>query len=320
VIGCAEEVDGVSAPETRGPLRVRRAPARALRLLALCALVAGCAKPFEPVPDPLRVRAGSIDAAALTATLAEVPRPVPERIERMRQLFLQAGCGSEYLELVMPGGTPYPNVICTLPGRSRWTIVVGAHVDRADDGNGVVDNWTGAALLPHLYRSLAVQEREHSFVFIGFGHVTLDQQGSRGYLRRLGKTRREHIRAMVSLKGLGLGPTSMWSSQADRNLRQDLHSVAKALGLPLESTRFYENVNTDSSSFAWWGIPVITIHSFDQKSARLLHQPYRDRDVSLVDPAAYYDSARLVALYLAYLDDTLRLRDERRDEPVPEAS
>jgi hypothetical protein len=313
----------VSESETDSPLRPRRGASWLGSALCVAAFALGaqaCAKPFVPVPDPLRVRAGSIDTAALAVTLAHVPRAIPERIDRLVELFQQAGCGSEYLDVQMPGGTPYPNVICTLPGRSRWTVVVGAHVDRAADGNGVVDNWSGVALLPHLYRSLAVQEREHSFVFIGFGHVTLDQQGSRGYLRRLGAMRREHIRAMVNLKGLGLGPTSMWSSQADRNLRQDLHAVAKALGLPLESTRFFENVNADSQSFLWWGIPAITIHSFDQKTARLLQQPYRDRDVSLIDPAAYYESARLISLYLAYLDETLRIRDERGDEPQPEAS
>ncbi len=313
----------MSESEARSPLRGRRSLPlvwRASGAAALAFVGLACAQPFVAVPDPLRVRAGSIDAAALAATLSRVPRPIPERIDRLVELFLQAGCGSEYLEVVMPGGTPYPNVICTLPGRSHWTIIVGAHVDRPDDGNGVVDNWSGVALLPHLYRSLAAQEREHSIVFIGFGHVTLDQQGSRGYLRRLGTTRREHIRAMVNLKGLGLGPTSMWSSQADRNLRQDLHSVAKAMGLPLASARFFENVNADSQSFLWWGIPAITIHSFDKKNARLLYQPHLDRDVSQIDPAAYYDSARLISLYLAYLDDTLRIRAEQRDEPQPEAS
>lgn len=302
--------------------RVRSVPvrriARGARAALLAAGVLACADRFTPVPDPVRVRVGNIDARALEATLGTVPRPIPERIERIVELFRQAGCGTEFLEVSLPGKTPYPNVICTLPGRSRKTIVVGAHVDRPADGNGVVDDWTGASLLPHLYRALAIERREHSFMFVGFGHATLKEQGSHGFLRRLDDERRENIRAMVDLKGLGLGPTAVWVSQADRDLRQDLYAVAKALGLPLQSVRFYTNVTADSKAFRFWGIPAITIHSFDKENARMLEQSYRDRDPSQVDMGAYFDSARLIAVYLGYLDDTLRIRDQRGGETPPE--
>jgi Zn-dependent M28 family amino/carboxypeptidase len=247
-----------------------------------------------PVPDPLRAR-GAIDAGQLQSA-SQVPERT-RRTERLTQLFKQAGCGSEFLEVTEHGGTPYPNVICTLPGKTNYTIVVGANVDKPPDGKGVIDNWTGAALLPHLYRSLAAAPRQHSFLFIGFGHVLKDEQGSRGYLRRLGAEKRDRIRAMVNLKGLGLGATSIWSTQADRNLRQDLHSVAKAIGLPLESVRFFRNVNADSEAFLFWGIPSITITSYSKTNAHLLENPVRDREVSQIDLTAYYDSARLLALH-----------------------
>jgi len=290
----------------------------ALVALVCATLVAlACAKPFVPVTDPLRIRVGAIDAGQLQASVSDVPEKNADRIERVTQLFQQAGCGSEFLEVALYGGTPYPNVICTLPGRSSYTIVVGANVDKPLDGKGVIDNWTGAAMLPHLYRSLAAAPREHSFLFIGFGHVLKDEQGSRGYLRRLGAEKRDRIRAMVSLKGLGLGPTSVWSTQADRNLRQDLFAVAKALGLQLDAVRFFKNVNTDSEAFLFWGIPSITVTSFDKSNARLLEEPVRDRDISQIDLAAYYDTARLLAHYLAYLDDTLRLREDRKVAAPP---
>jgi peptidase M28-like protein len=297
-------------PERSGRARVRsRGPA----LAALCALAAlgGCAKPFVPVTDPMRVRTGAIDAGQLEASVMHVPVKIIERVQRVKELFQQAGCGTEYLQVVDNGGGPYPNVICTLPGRSHNTIVVGANVDKPDDGNGVIDNWTGAAMLAHLYRSLAASPREHSFVFIGFGHVLLNQQGARGYVRRLSADRRERIRAMVDLKGLGLGATSVWSTQADPNLRMDLVAVAKAVGLPLQSVRFFTNVNTDSEVFLFYGIPAITITSFGMANARMLAEPYLDKDTSKIDFASYYDTARLVSLYLAYLDETLRIREER---------
>jgi hypothetical protein len=302
------------------PERHHERSARARAFAALCALsvVLGCAKHFVPVTDPLRLRTGAIDAGQLEASVMNVPVKNQDRIERVEQLFKQAGCGTEYLQVAYNGGTPYPNVICTLPGRSHYTIVVGANVDKPDDGNGVIDNWTGAAMLAHLYRSLAVSPREHSFLFIGFGHVLLNEAGSRGYLRRLDADRRDHIRAMVSLKGLGLGATSVWSTQADPNLRMDLVSVAKAVGLPLQSVRFFKNVNTDSEAFLFWGIPAITITSFGMDNARILAEPYRDHDTSKIDLASYFDTARLVSLYLAYLDETLRIREERAAQVEPQ--
>ncbi|HVN39779.1 MAG TPA: M28 family peptidase [Myxococcota bacterium] len=301
-----------------GTSRARARPrGRAVAPLCVLAALCGCAKPFVAVTDPTRVRTGAIDAGQLEASVMHVPVKNMERVERVKQLFQQAGCGSEYLQVVYNGGTPYPNVICTLPGRSHYAIVVGANVDKPDDGNGVIDNWTGAAMLAHLYRSLAASPRDHSFVFVGFGHVLLNEQGARGYLRRLGGERRDRIRAMVDLKGLGLGATSVWSTQADPNLRMDLVSVAKAVGLPLQSVRFFTNVNTDSEVFLSYGIPAITITSFGMENARMLAEPYLDKSTSKIDFASYYDTTRLVSLYLAYLDETLRIREERAAKAEP---
>lgn len=290
--------------------------------VALVALVwlAGCSSKFMPIPDPIGIRVGAIDATLLEATLNDAPESNDDRVERVAELFQQAGCCGEMLTVALPGLTRYPNVICTLPGQSRETILVGAHIDHGPEGKGIVDNWTGVTLLPHLYRALAIQRRQHSFMFVCFGHLGTKSQSSKGFLRRLGPERRDRIQAMVNIKGLGLGPTALWGTQADRNLRQDLFSVAKALGLPLESVRFYKNVNTDSKQFMAYGIPAITVHSFDSRNARLLAQPNRDRDASQVDLGAYYDSARLIAAYLAYLDDTLKLRQQRHDKKQPAAS
>jgi len=48
------------------------------------------------------------------------------------------------------------------------TIVVGAHIDFSDSGRGVIENWTGASLLPSLFEALRQSPRKHKFVFVGF--------------------------------------------------------------------------------------------------------------------------------------------------------
>ncbi len=59
-------------------------------------------------------------------------------------------------------------MICVLPGNSEKVIIVGAHFDHVSDGSGVVDNWSGASLLPSLYQALKDHPRKHTFIFIGF--------------------------------------------------------------------------------------------------------------------------------------------------------
>jgi hypothetical protein len=288
----------------------RHASGRRLRATGWIALLVGalaCASDFTPVPDPVSVRVGTIDRPTLEAALEAVPVGMHRRAERLEALFIEAGCG-EHTRSEMPGGTPEANVVCELPGRSPWTILVGANLDRASDGIGAVDNWSGIALLPSLYQAVAAAPREHTYLFAGFAHVALKQRGSRQFLRRLGEEGRARIRAMISLKGLGLGTTAIWSTQADRNLRQDLFAVTKALDLPLRETRFFSNVSVDAQSFRYYDIPTLTVHSFDRKSARVLAQPGLDRSPDRIDRQDYFDTARTLGVYLAYLDDTYRIR------------
>jgi Zn-dependent M28 family amino/carboxypeptidase len=61
-----------------------------------------------------------------------------------------------------------PNVIGTLPGSSDSVIVIGAHFDHVESGEGVVDHGSGAALLPSLFQSLNGEPRKHTIVFIVF--------------------------------------------------------------------------------------------------------------------------------------------------------
>ena len=71
----------------------------------------------------------------------------------LKQMFAEAGCDEQHLSEQPVKGSKQPNVICLLPGTSDKVIIVGAHFDYVSAGNGVVDNWSGASLLPSLYRS-----------------------------------------------------------------------------------------------------------------------------------------------------------------------
>jgi Zn-dependent M28 family amino/carboxypeptidase len=107
-------------------------------------------------------------------------------------------------------GSRSPNVICTLPGESGAVILTGAHFDFSGRGKGVVDNWSGAALLPSLYQSLADRPRRHTFVFVGYTGEEAGLLGSQSYVKQLTPEQRSKIAAAVNLDCLGLSSTKLW--------------------------------------------------------------------------------------------------------------
>src|SRR5690349_1089597 len=76
--------------------------------------------------------------------LLEYPGKNADRAATIKALFAEAGCG-DHLQEQKAQDKNAPNVVCILPGSSEEEIIVGAHYDRVDDSDGVVDNWSGAS-------------------------------------------------------------------------------------------------------------------------------------------------------------------------------
>src|ERR1022692_3537823 len=197
-----------------------------------------------------------------------------------------------------------PNVICVLPGETDETIVVGAHTDEVlRTGDGVVDNWTGASLLPSLLFSLSAEKRHHTFVFVGFTAEEEGMVGSEYYVDHLTPEQRARIEAMINMDSLGLSPTKVWASHADKILLDAFAAVAMASKLPMSTMNVDNLGTTDSESFARYQIPRITLHSVTQDTMPLLHSP--NDTLAAIKMDDFYDSYHLIAEYLAYLDGAL---------------
>jgi Iap family predicted aminopeptidase len=203
-------------------------------------------------------------------------------------------------------GAKLPNVICVLPGTSGKVIIVGAHFDHVSEGGGVVDNWSGASLLPSLYEAVKVAPRTHTYVFIGFTDEEKGEFGSRFYARELSKDQVDAIDAMVNMDTLGLAPTEVWASHSDKQLTGALVFLARQMDLPVTSVNVEQVGGTDSEQFAARKIPSITIHSLTQETwnARILHTS-KDK-FSAIRLDDYYDSYRLIAAYIVFLDTVPR--------------
>jgi len=164
----------------------------------------------------------------------------------------------------------------------------------------VVDNWSGASLLPSLYQGLQTKPRRLTFVFIGFTAEERGLVGSKFYVSQLTKQRRETIHAMVNLDSLGLSDTKVWLNYADKKLAEGAFRVARSLHLPLAVVNVEHVGSSDADSFREKKIPCIDFHSVTQETLPVLHSP-QDK-LSAIHLPEYQHSYAFLAAYLAYLD------------------
>ena len=244
-----------------------------------------------------------VEQSGVVERLKGSPSDNREREKKLHQLFEAAGCKGEALADVEVEGSALPNVICKLPGESNSVIVVGAHYDKVTAGQGVVDNWSGAALLASLFESLKDEPRRHTFLFIGFTDEEKGLVGSAQFLEQTTAEQRSRIRAMINLDSLGLSPSKVWLSHADKGLATALNNVAHSMKLPLAGVNVEQVGSADSESFAKRRIPSLTIHSVTQETYPILHSSQDTLAAMHMDD--YYDTYRLVAAYLSYLDQKL---------------
>lgn len=226
-----------------------------------------------------------------------------EREATLKRMFSEAGCDDQHLSEQQVKGSKLPNVICFLPGTSDKVIIVGAHFDRVAAGDGVVDNWSGASLLPSLYEAVRIESRKHTYIFIGFTDEEQGEVGSRFYARQMTKEQVAVTDAMVNMDTLGLASTEVWVSHSDKTLTNALAYIAKQLNAPLAGVNVEQVGSTDAEQFSERKIPRITIHSLTQETwnAHILHTS-RDR-LSAVRLDDYYQTYHVLAAYLAYLDN-----------------
>jgi len=224
----------------------------------------------------------------------------PMREATLRRLFEQAGCSGEHLKEQPVPKAAAPNVICTLPGTGNEVIVVGAHFDHVHAGDGVVDNWSGASLLPSLFQSLSSEPRQHTYVFISFTDEEKGFIGSIFYADHLTGVEAARIRGMIDIDTLGLGPTEVWEDNSDAELVKELRDVASSMKLPVSTMNVDGVGDSDGQSFKHRNIPIITLHSVTKETFGVLHTK-RD-NLGAVKLDDYYDSYKLIAGYLAALD------------------
>lgn len=248
------------------------------------------------------LRLSPVSRVVVEARLGQYRGSNSEREATLKRMFVEAGCG-EHLSEQPVRRSRAPNLICVRPGR---VIIVGAHFDRVSVGDGVADNWSGAALLPSLYQAISTEPRQHTYIFIAFTDEEWGLVGSRFYARQMTSEQVAATDAMVNMDTLGLAPTKVWVSRSDKRLTVALMDVAESLKSPLGGVNFEYVGTTDSESFARRKIPSIAVHSLTQENwdEGILHSS-KDK-LSAIHLDEYYETYHLLAVYLVFLDGYFR--------------
>jgi Iap family predicted aminopeptidase len=163
------------------------------------------------------------------------------------------------------------NLVCTLPGRSEEKIVIGAHFDSWDIGQGSIDNGLGTAILfdvARILHSLSPQN-ERTIEFVWFNGEEMGLWGARKYVEQ---HRGEKIHTAVNMDMVG-SPRG-FNAMGSEHLIPTLKAVADACA-GFDMSRGIMNqpwTNSDHQPFLLAGIPAITpLGHLDEHMVKTYH-------------------------------------------------
>ena len=249
------------------------------------------------------IRFDQLTKGVVLSRLREALKDNRQRAGNLEKLLDEAGCTGKLAEQPVKH-LKAPNVVCTWPGATDRRILVSAHTDHVQLGDGTVDDWSGASMLADLLESLRATPRRHTFVFIGFAGEEEGLVGSRFYVNALTPAERDEISALVNIECLGLSPTAVWLSHADGQLMRVAETAAAKSKVRLRAINVDQVGLDDAMVFRDRRVPTITFHSVTQQTLGILHS--RRDTYRAINPDEYYDSYRFLATYLACADGALQ--------------
>ncbi|MBN2390833.1 MAG: M20/M25/M40 family metallo-hydrolase [Anaerolineae bacterium] len=140
------------------------------------------------------------------------------------------------------------NVIAVKPGESTEEIVVGAHYDSVDDGDGADDNASGVAVLLAIAELLVDEETPYTVRFIAFGAEETDMDGSHHYVETMSRTDRRNTVGMINQDSLIAGDILyVYGDAGSGTMRDWIIAAAADEGLDLDARTAAELDNPDGT-------------------------------------------------------------------------
>ena len=225
----------------------------------------------------------------------------------MKKLFLDAGAQEADIVFETFDKEKAANVTVKKAGRSKETIVIGAHFDRTGSGCGVTDNWTGVSIISHIYRTIKNMETEKSYIFAAFDREEEGLKGSREMVNAMSESERASVCSMVNFDSFGQGYPMALRNASSSKMVKFAEDFAKESKINFTAVAI-EGASSDSASFVEKKIPAITLSGLSSNWQNILHSS--NDQVEKVNMDSVYLGYRFGLVFVSKLDglacDTFR--------------
>jgi VWFA-related protein len=261
-----------------------------------------------------------IDSSIVQQRLEKAPQVADDRVRALGQMFAKAGCPAAQVQVQPVPKQSLPNVLCTLPGSEKGTILIAARIDYDGRGEESEVGWGGIVMLPLLAESLTSAAHRHTLVFAAFSGANL--AGANWYWKNLTDQQRGEFRGMVDLDHVGRTAAGFSAASSGAVMARLLPAAARALRIAPEPLLLPNTPDNDAEFFQHAHVPAITIYSPGYAVSGLAPSspadasPLYPKDVrkvapptpssfalkTAVDPAIYYQTYNLLCVFVLFLD------------------
>ncbi len=208
--------------------------------------------------------------------------------------------------------TETANIVLTLPGEVKDKIVVGAHFDSWDVGQGGIDNGMGTAILFDVARLIKTysQKNYYTVEFVWFNGEELGLWGSKRYLEMHSQ---DNIAAMINMDMTG-SPTGFNAMGTDTFI-----PFFKELAIKLNGFNLSQDIgnspwtNSDHQPFMIRGIPTITPQAH-LENEMVKHYHDLGDTFDKVNKKYLSESAAVISILTKELSNNRDLKFTRRTE------
>jgi Zn-dependent M28 family amino/carboxypeptidase len=237
--------------------------------------------------------------ALVEESIKNVPCKTPERKDGVKKLFVEAGARESDIAFETFDKDKSANVVVKKAGKSRETIVIGAHYDRTSTGCGVTDNWSGVSIIAHIYRTIREMHTEKSYVFAAFDREEEGLKGSREMVKAMAEADRANVCSMVNFDSFGQGYPMALRNASSSKMVKFAEDFAKESKINF-TTVAIDGASSDSASFVEKKIPAITLSGLSSNWQNILHSS--NDQVEKVNMDSVYMGYRFGLVFVSKLD------------------
>ena len=244
----------------------------------------------------LLARTGSFQGAPLPLPIYSIAQEEGRWIGRLLARGTPVRVRMETKSRCVPVETA--NLVLRFPGRVASRLIVGAHFDSWDLGQGAIDNGIGIAQLYALARALRGSPPHHTIELIWFNGEEQGLQGSRAAAGRLGDT---PVVAMFNLDMVGV-PIGV-NALGDDSLVPVLERWHAARGEAGRLPKGVENINwvgSDHTPYQLAGVRALTCNGPIPREAVRHYHDLADT-IDKVPPQLIEDSSAIIIDLVRFL-------------------